>query len=168
MLDAEENRREDHAALVTAGVEVHVLRIRSLADVGTQLGVLAERLGVAWTLGALGAARAATRRAVVPIWRRPWMVLGTPTYGASLLSHLGLTTIPTGLGPYPEVLDEDLVALRCDVVLAPSEPYPFSARQLPELKVFGPVELLDGKDLFWWGARTPGAIARLGDQLGAR
>jgi ABC-type hemin transport system substrate-binding protein len=24
---------------------------------------------------------------------------------------------------------------------------------------------VDGQDLFWWGVRTPGALARLGDEI---
>jgi hypothetical protein len=24
---------------------------------------------------------------------------------------------------------------------------------------------VDGQDLFWWGVRTPGAFARLGDEI---
>jgi len=47
------------------------------------------------------------------------------------------------------------------VVLAPSEPYPFTVRQLPELESVAPTVFIDGKDLFWWGARTAGALERL-------
>ena len=28
-----------------------------------------------------------------------------------------------------------------------------------------PVELVDGQDLFWWGVRTPAAMARLRERL---
>src|ERR1700682_1354911 len=48
LVDAEENRREDHDELVAAGVPVRVLRIRSLVDVNVQLGDLAADLGVSW------------------------------------------------------------------------------------------------------------------------
>ena len=48
-----------------------------------------------------------------------------------------------------------------DVVLAPSEPYPFSARHRAELERVAPVCFVDGKDLFWWGVRTREAIGRL-------
>jgi hypothetical protein len=52
-----------------------------------------------------------------------------------------------------------------DVVLAPSEPYPFSSRQRDELERVAPVVFLDGKDLFWWGVRTRGVLARLAHEL---
>jgi len=50
-------------------------------------------------------------------------------------------------------------------VLAPSEPYPFAARHVPELESVAPVVLVDGQDLFWWGARTPMAFDRLARAL---
>jgi len=56
----------------------------------------------------------------------------------------------------------------CDVVLAPSEPSPFTKRQLPELESVAPTALVDGKDLFWWGVRTAGALGRLAASLAMR
>lgn len=165
LLDTEENRRGDHDNLVRNGLRVHALCVRSLDDVAAELIELAALLDVDWTPPALGEPLAVRRRALVPIWRRPWMALGVPTYGASLLAHLGVAAVPEGLGPYPEVLLEDMAGLHPDVVLAPSEPYPFTTRQLPELESVAPTTFVDGKDLFWWGVRTSGALARLGDQL---
>lgn len=93
------------------------------------------------------------------------MALGTPTYGSSLLARLGLANVFDAAGPYPTVRLDDAAALAPDAVLAPSEPYPFSARQLDELESVGPTTFVDGKDLFWWGARTEGALRRLDDLL---
>ena len=94
----------------------------------------------------------------------PW----APTYGASLLTRLGVTTAPGSLGPYPKVRLEDAAARHPDVVLAPSGPYPFTKRQLPELESVAPTVLVDGKDLFWWGVRTAGALGRLAASLAMR
>lgn len=161
IVDAEENRREDYDALVAAGLEVCALHIRSLDDVDPAMKGLARRVGADWkSPKPLGPARRRIR-AFVPIWRRPWMALGTPTYGASFLAHLGVTSVFEEEGPYPEVTLESARQLRPDVVLAPSEPYPFTRRQLPELEVVAPALLVDGKDLFWWGHRTEGALVRL-------
>jgi len=60
---------------------------------------------------------------------------------------------------------EEAIALRPDVVLAPSEPYVFTEKHVPELSAVAPVVLIDGKDLFWWGDRTPGALERLRNAL---
>jgi gentisate 1,2-dioxygenase len=89
------------------------------------------------------------------------MALGTPTYGSSILNHLGITNIFDGEGSYPAV-DLEEVALRApDVILAPSEPYPFAVRHVAELEKVAPTMLIDGQDLFWWGVRTLEALMRL-------
>jgi ABC-type Fe3+-hydroxamate transport system substrate-binding protein len=162
VMDAEENRREDYQALIGANAQVLDLRVRSLEDVAREVSRLATRIGVTWRSARLPEPIAQHARAFVPIWRRPWMALGAPTYGTSLLAHLGIANVFADRGPYPEV-DLDEAAQRVpDAVLAPSEPYPFTARQLPELSTVAPTVFIDGKDLFWWGARTPDAISRLG------
>jgi hypothetical protein len=66
---------------------------------------------------------------------------------------------------YPTVTLDEVRALRPDVVLAPSEPYPFGERHLALFDDVAPVVLVDGQDLFWWGVRPPRAVARLGEQL---
>jgi ABC-type Fe3+-hydroxamate transport system substrate-binding protein len=167
VVDEEENRREDHEALVAAGLDVHVLAIRSVADVDAQLGRLAGRLGTRWD--PVGDVHVRPRRgsAFVPIWRRPWMALGVPTYGSSLLDALGIDNLFAS-SAYPEVTLDDARIARPDVVLAPSEPYPFSERHRAELETIAPVCFVDGKDLFWWGARTRQAIGRLEATLDGR
>lgn len=166
VMDEEENRRPDHDMLVAAGVPVHVLAVRSVDDVAQQLARLAERLAVPWEPPRLPRRSPRVHRhAVVPIWRRPWMVLGHPTYGASLLGRLGIDVVaPTGGGAYPAASLDELVGIarrHRAMVLAPSEPYPFGPRHAAELASVGPVVFVDGRDLFWWGARTEAAARRL-------
>jgi ABC-type Fe3+-hydroxamate transport system substrate-binding protein len=160
VVDEEENRREDYDALVAAGVPVHVLAMRDLADVNPAMDDLARRVDARWEPIPTPPRRPITMRAFVPIWRRPWMALGAPTYGASLLSALGIENVFADQ-PYPTVTLEEATEHRPGVVLAPSEPYPFTRRQLPELESVAPTVFVDGKDLFWWGARTAGALERL-------
>lgn len=167
VLDVEENRREDHQHLLEGGATVHVLCVRSLADVGSELSELAARVGIDWTPPPTPEPTGTWARAFVPIWRRPWMALGAPTYGSSLLGHLGVANVFADDGAYPSIELGEAVARHPDAVLAPSEPYPFTARQLPELETVAPTTLVDGKDLFWWGSRTPGALTRLRDALSA-
>jgi ABC-type Fe2+-enterobactin transport system substrate-binding protein len=93
------------------------------------------------------------------------MALGTPTYGSSLLSHLGIKNIYDDEGSYPTVELEDVLHRAPDLILAPNEPYPFGARHLPELEQIAPAVLVDGKDLFWWGVRTSDACIRLAQQF---
>ena len=58
-----------------------------------------------------------------------------------------------------------MIARRPDLVVAPSEPYPFAERHRAELERVAPVVLVDGEDLLWWGTRTPAAITRLATRL---
>jgi ABC-type Fe2+-enterobactin transport system substrate-binding protein len=67
--------------------------------------------------------------------------------------------------PYPSITLDEVAAGAPDVVLAPSEPYPWAERHRPLLSAIAPMVLVDGQDLFWWGVRTPGAIARIAGQL---
>ena len=164
IVDVEENRLEDHDALVGAGIAVHVLRIRSIDDVNVQLAELADRLGTRWSPVEVRTQPVRTT-AFVPIWRRPWMALGAPTYGSSLLAAIGVANVCAPDGPYPAADIEAVRARRPGVVIAPSEPYPFTERFRGELEAIGPTVFVDGRDLFWWGSRTQDALVRLGATL---
>lgn len=159
VVNDEENRLEDHDALVAAGVPVHVVRITSVADVPPELDGLRDRLGLDPVPMVLPEPMPVRLRAFVPIWRKPYMSVNDATYGASLLARIGIGNA-CGDAPtrFPEVALGDVVA---DVVLAPSEPYPFTERFRAELEAVAPVVFVDGQDLFWWGERTPAAIERL-------
>ena len=166
VMDREENRREDHEALVERGLDVEVLHVAALADVAPEMTRLAERVGVRFVGPVLGPAVRPSTTAFVPIWRRPWMTVGPGTYGASLLGHLGIATaFADRADAYPTLSEDELLRADIDVVLAPSEPYPFAERHRADLERFGDVVFVDGQDLFWWGARTEAAVARLRSAL---
>jgi regulator of replication initiation timing len=111
----------------------------------------------------------AVRTAFVPIWRRPWMTMNRDTYGASVLARLGLTGLFDDADErYPAVELDQVAARHPDLVLLPSEPYPFRERHRADVAGLGAeVRLVDGQDLFWWGVRTPAAIDRLRQSVGA-
>jgi ABC-type Fe3+-hydroxamate transport system substrate-binding protein len=162
VVNDEENRREDAEALAAAGLDVHVVVVRTVHDVAPSLAALAERLDVSFEPWALPSPAPVTRRAFVPIWRRPWMTLNADTYGSSVLRLLGIDNVYADAPDrYPTIELADAAARGADVVLAPTEPYPFAQRHEAELSAVAPVTFVDGQDLFWWGARTPSAIARL-------
>lgn len=167
VMDEEENRREDFEALRARGLLVLALAVRDVVDVDPQMSRLAEAVGVRWTPLALDPPGPPSRRAAVPIWRRPWRFLGPGTYGASLLERAGVEVVPGDRGPYPGLDLDEVRALAPDAVIAPSEPYPFSERHRGELESVAPVTFLDGRDLFWWGARTPRALERIEAVLSA-
>jgi len=160
IVNDEENRIDDHDELVAAGLSVHVVRIRAVDDVPDELAALRERVGLPGDPIDLPPAEPSTgMRAFVPIWRRPWMTISGDTYGSSVLARLGIgNAFADHATRFPEIELDDVHA---DVVLAPSEPYPFSERFRAELEVVAPVVFVDGRDLFWWGSRTPSALGRL-------
>ncbi len=163
VVNDEENRREDADALTAAGLTLHVTSIRSLADVHPHLVALAAAVDadppVPWEPPPRH--RTPDARAFVPIWRRPWMSLAAGTYGSSLLEALGIDSVfADAARRYPEVSLAEAAAREPDLVVAPSEPYPFGERHRAELEAVAPVVLVDGQDLFWWGWRTPAALAR--------
>jgi ABC-type Fe3+-hydroxamate transport system substrate-binding protein len=167
VLDDQENRREDADALAAAGVPCHALHITALAHVTPELDGLARAVGVdAAPCGPPPVPDPPVRlRAWIPIWKRPWMTIGADTYASSLLSALGVANVATDADRYPVLDIEAAAALRPDVVLAPSEPYPFGPRHVTQLSRVAPVVLVDGRDLFWWGVRTRPAMERLGRLL---
>lgn len=163
VVDEEENRLPDAEALLAAGLTLHAMAVRSVADVAPALGRLAAAVGAVAPTVDFGAPHATTgRRVSVLIWRRPWMALGCDTYGASVLTHLGYTVVAPGSGRYPTIDLGDLAG--ADEILLPTEPYAFTQRHVAEVSAAVPgaaVRLVDGKDLFWWGTRTAGALGRL-------
>ncbi|MGZ4690093.1 MAG: helical backbone metal receptor [Acidimicrobiia bacterium] len=176
VVNDEENRSEDAEALLRAGLELHSMSPRSVGDVGEAVSVLAERVGVTvpspfaarqWHEHLRQAQRASRGSVAVLIWRRPWMTMRSDTYGASLLAVLGWENAFSGSDAedrYPALTLEELAGFAPELVLLPDEPYPFSDRHLAEVETGVPdarVALADGRDLFWWGIRTPGALERL-------
>ncbi len=145
-----------------------MVRIDSLSDVGAQMAGLAEAVGAPappqWTPPEVRAA--ARRSAFLPIWRRPWMTMSGGCYGSSMLAALGIDNVfADAADRYPTVTLDDAEARHPDLVVAPSEPYPFGERHRAELERVAPVVLVDGQDLFWWGHRSPAAFERLAEQL---
>ena len=165
LMDREENRSEDADALAAAGVQVHATHVRSVADVVPALAGIATLLGVDVDPSAFVPAPLPGGpffRAWIPIWRRPWMTINHDTYGSSVLAVAGVENVfADDADRYPQVSIDEAKRRGPDLVLAPSEPYPFSERHRAELEDVAPVEFVDGQDLFWWGARTGRAAGRL-------
>jgi len=176
VVNDEENRLVDADALRQAGLALHDCSPRSVGAVGPAVAALARAVDApvpprfeppAWDASIADLAPGGpTRDAVAFVWRRPWMVLGPDTYGASVLGCLGVTLVAVGEpgDRYPTVELDTVRSARPGLALLPSEPYPFRSRHLEELTPELPgvaVRLLDGRDLFWWGTRTPDALGRL-------
>jgi GrpB-like predicted nucleotidyltransferase (UPF0157 family) len=164
VVDREENRVDDAHALRDAGIAVHAMHVDSLRTLPSELRSLAQAVSASAPVASDGfevpSPIGPVLRAVVPIWREPWMTIGGRTYASEVLAAIGVENVWADASGYPAI---DPMSRPVDVVLAPTEPYPFKDRHLSALvAAFGaPAHLVDGQDLFWWGARTPVAIARL-------
>ncbi|WNZ12868.1 helical backbone metal receptor [Streptomyces sp. 11x1] len=165
----EENREADLAALREAGVEVLVTEVRDVPGAFAELDRVLRACGArarprwldeaesAWSRppaaaadGPLTPGRRTT--AVVPVWRRPWMVLGRDTFAGDVLARLGVDHLYAGHAErYPRIPVEELRAAAPDVVVLPDEPYRFTTDDGPE--AFGglPCALLSGRHLTWYG-----------------
>jgi ABC-type Fe3+-hydroxamate transport system substrate-binding protein len=172
VVDEEENRKPDAEALHVAGVPLHVTAVRSVLDVPVMARDLAAAVGVRVEPIEIEAKwyPLPLPRIFVPIWKRPWMTINADTYGSSVLAWVGGDNLfKLAAERYPEVEMAAVVAEKPDLVLLPSEPYPFAERHRNDVVATGArVELVDGRDLFWWGVRTPGALDRLWKVLRAK
>lgn len=173
LANAEENRKSDVEALREAGISVWV---------GFPSNVLqacrsAERMFTGalhidppnWTREAARLWQTPPSRqinAVIPIWRKPWMVLGPNTFATDVLHRLGVTNIfDTAQEPYPKVKIDEILSAHPQMVVLPDEPYTFSITDGPE--AFAGIEcaLVSGRHLTWHGPSLLEAHQLLNSQL---
>jgi ABC-type Fe3+-hydroxamate transport system substrate-binding protein len=159
LANEEENRAPDLDALRSVGLAVWTTAPRSVPEALRSLRrmlTLACRLPAPDWLGQAEAAWAAVpspagrRRAVVPIWRRPWMALGRDTFASDVLARLGVDNVlATSEERYPRI---DPAALpEHDLVVLPDEPYRFTSDDGPEAFPAVPAALVSGRHLTWYG-----------------
>jgi ABC-type Fe3+-hydroxamate transport system substrate-binding protein len=161
LANEEENRAGDLAALREAGLPVWVTVVRTVDQALVSLRRLltdACRLPVpSWLREAerVWAAQPDPRRrrsAVIPVWRRPWMVVGRDTFAGDVLARLGVDNLYAGHAErYPRIGVDALVAAAPDLVVLPDEPYRFTAEDGPESFPGIPCALVDGRHLTWYG-----------------
>ena len=172
LANQEENREVDLAALRAAGLAVWVTSPTTVPEALDSLGAMlaACRLDQPTWLHEAAAAwqqpwQGDRRRAVVPIWRRPWMAVGRDTFTGDLLARLGVDNV---LAQHPERYPKvDLTALPAhDLVVLPDEPYAFSPEDGPEAFA-APSVCVSGRHLTWYGPSLTEARAVLAAQLGS-
>ena len=158
--NAEENRQVDLDVLRGQGIPVWVTDIRTVDQALDSIETLLRAVGAGDTRW-LGQARDSWAqtpavvegrrlRAVVPIWRRPWMHLGRDTYAGDVLGRLGVDNV-LGEGPerYPKLALGQLPEV--DLVVLPDEPYLFNKADGPEAFPGMPCALVSGRFLTWYG-----------------
>ena len=170
LANAEENREIDLEALRAAGLAVWTTYPRTLPEALVSLSrmLTACRLDRPGWLDDADAAWAEPftgerRRAVVPIWRRPWMAVGSGTFTGDVLSRLGVDNVLADHAErYPKVVLAGLP--EHDLVVLPDEPYAFDADDGPEC-FSAPSRCVSGRHLTWYGPSLAAARDLLAAQL---
>lgn len=155
----EENRELDVRRLRERGIRVWVTDIETVPDAVGSMERLLDGLGwnrPDWLDEArrlwCGSLPRVTRRVVVPIWRDPWMVVGSRTFTGDLLRRLGWENVfGEHADRYPHVDLAEIDAAGADAVLLPDEPYVFTAEDGPEAFTRTPTELVSGRLITWYG-----------------
>jgi ABC-type Fe3+-hydroxamate transport system substrate-binding protein len=169
--NAEENRAEDLAALRAAGIPVWVTAPATVEQALSSLDRLCavlDRPGPQWLRRVhevwADVPQLPEVSAVVPIWRRPWMVLGRDTFAADVLARLGVRNV-FGDHPdrYPRLAKDDPAGVVADLVVFPDEPYVFGPGDGPEAWPQCRPVFVSGRHLTWYGpslAESPGLLLR--------
>ena len=167
--NAEENRDEDVAALRAAGVPVWVTAPATVGQALTSLDRLCaalDRPDPAWLRRVhevwADPPRIPAATAVVPIWRRPWMVLGRDTFAGDVLARLGVRNVFAGHADrYPRLAKDDPATVDAGLVVFPDEPYAFTPDDGPEAWPQCRPVFVSGRHLTWYGpslAEAPGIL----------
>ena len=181
----EENTRENIEELRAAGIPVLVAAPEGIAEAITLLKELADLVEAPRTEAVLGPIervhrRLQTRRlssrhrVFVPIWKNPYMSVGSDTYVHNVLETCGGENVFGDSLRYPTVTLEEIEAAGPEVILLPDEPYPFSAEDLEEFYSLeipatseDRIHLVDGKLLTWYGPRMASSLTQLSALLNA-
>ena len=175
LANREENRELDIRKLREAGIPVWVTVIETVEEACESLWRLfvealqwdvplwLEQVEDLW----LGPIPPISARVAIPIWRDPWMVVGSRTFTGDLARRLGLeNAFADSVDRYPHVDLSDIDRPDVDLVLLPDEPYVFGAKDGPEAFTHAKTMLVSGRSLTWYGPSLVGAHTALNAQLG--
>ena len=174
LANREENRELDIRKLREAGIPVWVTVIESVEEACASLRRLFTE-GLQWPVPGwleeveqiwLGPVPPLLARVAIPIWRDPWMVVGSSTFTGDLVRRLGLdNTFGQHADRYPHVELADIDRPDIDFVLLPDEPYVFSAADGPESFHEAKTMLVSGRSVTWYGPSLVDAHIELNAQL---
>jgi len=176
----EENSRENVEMIQGSGVPVFVGAPESVEGALWLLRELARVVEAPRTEAVLnpiervygrlreGGGRVQSRRVFVPIWKNPYMSVGSDTYAHDVLETCGGENVCGGSTRYPVFTLEEVEAAQPEIVLLPDEPYPFSAEDLEDFYALDipaaqedRIHLVDGKLLTWYGPRMASSLTQL-------
>lgn len=159
----EENDASDVEAIRAAGIPVWTSDVRTWDDALEMMQLLGELLEVADKAAALNAElqqslpvpSSPVKRAAYAVWNAPLMLAGTDTFIHDIMARLGFENV-VQTTRYPTFTDPELQAAQPEILLLPSEPFPFAEKHLPALQARFPntqMLLVDGEMFSWYGRR---------------
>jgi len=111
-----------------------------------------------------------TTKVVYFIWKTPWMVAASNTFINCMLKEAGYENAFKNEERYPEINLNHPNLLEADKIFLSSEPYPFKAKHVSELKLLFPdksIEVVDGELFSWYGSRLQNSYSYF-ESLNAR
>jgi ABC-type Fe3+-hydroxamate transport system substrate-binding protein len=170
----EENRLLDVERLRAAGIAVWVTQIETLdqafASMDRLFTIALQQSRPTWLADAEAVwaepAPVHPTRAVVAVWRDPWIVVGRSTFTGDLLRRLGIDNVfAHHPDRYPHVTLQEIRAASPGLVVLPDEPYAFHTGDGPEAFPDIATALVSGRFLTWYGPSLVEARSALLDQL---
>jgi ABC-type Fe3+-hydroxamate transport system substrate-binding protein len=174
LANSEENRPEDVERLRANGIPVWVMEASATvpAALGSLRRILTQAYGIAeptWLVEAEELWREVApvrHRAVVPVWRKPWIVLGRDTFAGDVLRRVGVeNAYADSTERYPRPSIDELRTRADDLVVLPDEPYEFTAADGPGFFPEARAVLVSGRYLTWYGPSLVDAHAALSEAL---
>jgi ABC-type Fe3+-hydroxamate transport system substrate-binding protein len=101
------------------------------------------------------------------IWKNPYMAAGNDTFIHDMMQRCGFENALAETPRYPEISVSEMEAVKPELVLLSSEPYPFKEKHVAELSILLPdskVITVDGTYFSWYGSRmldAPAYFSRL-------
>ncbi|WP_026424652.1 helical backbone metal receptor [Actinokineospora inagensis] len=172
VVNTEENRLEDVEELRAAGLRVWVTDApatvpagiastrRLLAGLGVQPDWL-DQADQAWA-----DTEPVRATAIIPVWRKPWVVVGRDTFAGDVLRRLGVANAYADHEDrYPRPHLDELNASSADLVVLPDEPYEFTPEDGPNWFPGKRSVLVIGRYLTWYGPSLVAAREHLAKAL---
>jgi len=188
LMNAEENRREDHDELIGHKIRTCTTMPRAPEDVPRMIRDVAQSIGAFQAGNQLAdriqsqvdSARETAKarspvRFLALVWNDPPMVAGPDTYLSKVVALAGGQNVAgeiadPGGDRYPTLTPETLRRADPERVLLPSEPFPFEDKHAEALASASGIDrarfrLADGMLLTWHGPLTPRGIEHAGSLL---
>ena len=133
-----------------------ISEIGELVDRAPEAAYLNHLIHTGFTdLQTLAVGKNINKRVAYIIWKDPYLFAGKDTFIDDILMKIGLTNV-IKQSRYPEITLSQLKTENCELVFLSSEPYPFKAKHIEEIKSALPnvkVMLVDGEMFSWYGSR---------------